>query len=578
VRENEASPLLTRHFSKKKQSKKRGRIQYPDFVKDANLDGRTERERKADLRREAKQKRGLHKAGKWKRILSACDYWFSKTNLATDDFMRATLKRYRGWMPIKTLLTFPKFQYWTDAPLLLEAFNSSAAGRYIVTFDKSLHLPESSTKPSLDDRPNANVSPVARHSGADRHEIHVRNVDELDGFGSEELQVAPIETRPTFVSNFSDDRSTRFDRSNDGDRTDCSRIDSTQVPAENALTVEDSDDDWVDYDYDSDEDETDPSSSGNIMQLAANECNRDLFPTGHASAEAQSLDDAFVRHRRVTVDIVEMIELQQLQEEEKYSMNDFVGDGSPLEEEKDEKPKPIEYTTKREIRVVRDEKDVAQLCHDVTLSARSIADSCSNDPKACAIGFDVEYCSLELDIRNTLPAMIQLSSPNERGPVGLVWLDKFKNKGRDILNSKAYAPLSAILSDSSVLKVGVGATRDAENLAQWWNVHDKKDMVHFFSGFVDLESELDERANGKSLQQMCETVLSRRLSKQKGGKRKGSNRRRTPTTHWRADILTAEMKNYAARDAASAIDIWMALHGFKVGKKARKKAKATKES
>jgi 3'-5' exonuclease/La domain len=576
VCEIDASRLLTRHLSKMRQSKKRARIRYPDYANDANPDRRTERERELDLRREAKQKRSLHKAGKWKRILSACDYWFSKTNLATDDFMRATLKRYRGWMPIKTLLTFPKLQYWTDAQLLLEAFNSSAAGRYIVTFDKSLHLPESSKKVRLADRPNAKVSPVALHSGP----------DQLDGFGSEELHVKPKKTRQTSVSNFSDDQSSQFDQSHDDE---CNRIDSTHVPEESTATVEAPDDDWVDYDYDSDEDEIDPSDLDNSIQPS--EGIRDFSAVVHASIETQSLDDAFVRHRRVTVDIIETIELQQLQEEEQYVMDNFVGDDSHLdwgfdgmlgfkdlellEEPKDDKPKPIEYTTKREIRVVRDEQDLALLCHDVALSARSIADSCSNDPKACAIGFDVEYCSLELDIRNTLPAMIQLSSPNERGPVGLVWLDKFKNNGRDILNSKAYAPLSALLSDSSVLKVGVGATKDAENLARWWNVHDKKDMVHFFSGFVDLESEFDERANGKSLQQMCETVLNRRLSKLKGGKRKGSNRRRTPTSHWRADILTAEMKNYAARDAASAIDIWMALHGYKVGKKTRKKAKAT---
>ena len=86
-----------------------------------------------DRQRKLKRMKGLHPAAKWKRVLSASDYWFSDINLATDEFLIHKLHRGGGWISLRTLLTFPKFQHWTDAQLLLDAYMSTAGAiRYEV--------------------------------------------------------------------------------------------------------------------------------------------------------------------------------------------------------------------------------------------------------------------------------------------------------------------------------------------------------------------------------------------------------------------------------------------------------------
>ena len=83
-----------------------------------------------------KRQRNLHPAAKMKRVLSASDYWFSRTNLITDFFMREQLKLYDGYIPLSVLLTFPKFQYWTDLQLLYDSFTNPAAHRFRLIIDK----------------------------------------------------------------------------------------------------------------------------------------------------------------------------------------------------------------------------------------------------------------------------------------------------------------------------------------------------------------------------------------------------------------------------------------------------------
>jgi hypothetical protein len=90
--------------------------------------------------RRNQEKEREHDAAKWKRILSASDYWFSDINLRKDAVLRNILKRYHGYVPVKIFLSFPKFHYWTDGPLLVHAFKS-AEDRYKVRFDPNLWRP-----------------------------------------------------------------------------------------------------------------------------------------------------------------------------------------------------------------------------------------------------------------------------------------------------------------------------------------------------------------------------------------------------------------------------------------------------
>ena len=94
--------------------------------------GRTSRKEQAKIR--------LHDGAKYRRILATCDHWFSAPNLRKDDFLRNTLKRYHGYVPIQILLTFPKFHFWTDGQLLVHAFKS-CPDRYKVRFEPNLWRP-----------------------------------------------------------------------------------------------------------------------------------------------------------------------------------------------------------------------------------------------------------------------------------------------------------------------------------------------------------------------------------------------------------------------------------------------------
>lgn len=689
---------------KKKKKKKRSQRQIEE--------DRFELERRRKLLR----LRNLHEAAKWKRVLSACDFWFSKKNLLEDYFVTNALQKHRGWMPIRTLLTFPKFEYWTNAKLLVDAFNSSAAGRYIVSYDQSLLRPTTATtaskqnpkrkrKPSIqsieqlqspvlpapaefpgtnqllplenqenDESPahdlsipfrdptetsfflpepmivehNAERSPSTNEEislSTDQQRVHSLHEDifavPIIGKDNHEANVSASTIETIFVfTNESENRSEQYhgeftvseqnlNQSNMGSSSNDSsyqqktatengsilvlpaqHIDNTmeddvvddddyetdRTDSEDNTDVDDESDpdhewaqnydewkdmdDWTDDDDNDDSDDDDTDDHDVDAGSDIDESERDV--PSHIE-ETKNPEDAFVRHRRVSLAFLNLIDLEREQDlegedhQEEYIPYPFDFD-SLLQDavgvEIPKKRKPNIYSTKREIRVIRRADELQVFCGEVV---RSVQDSLARhkDPNACAVGFDVEYCTLDHDIRNYLPAMIQLSSPAVDGPIGLIWLDKFKNKGRDVLSNKVFRSLASILSNPSILKVGVSATTDAINLARWWNIEDTKDVRHFFAGVMDLEAELNEATQGKSLQEMCKSVLDRTLSKLKGPKKNSFQKRRGKksykTSHWRTDVLTDPMKRYAAHDASSAVDIWMKIHGFEEEAPAKKK-------
>jgi ribonuclease D len=158
--------------------------------------------------------------------------------------------------------------------------------------------------------------------------------------------------------------------------------------------------------------------------------------------------------------------------------------------------------------------------------------------------------------------MIQLAGPGDKAPVGLIWLDKFPNHGRDVIGMDKCKPLLDILADYEILKVGVGASKDVRHLAEWWGINDGKFIDYYFAGFIDLEYEGNVR--DKSLAEMCKSILNKILPKSKeklskNQKKRKKEGRRTPTAHWRRKDVTKEMKEYAANDAACGIDVWMKL-------------------
>lgn len=153
------------------------------------------------------------------------------------------------------------------------------------------------------------------------------------------------------------------------------------------------------------------------------------------------------------------------------------------------------------------------------------------------LGFDVEYATLETDLR-LLPAMVQLASLEH---VALVWLDKLPDHGAEALRPEE--PLGALLADADAAKVGVGATADAANLESFSHGHLRCQTV--------LEVAPD--SHEVSLADLVAADLGRRLPKRKVAPR--SSRKKA---HWRAPCLTAAMKRYAAEDALASLLVWRA--------------------
>ena len=286
---------------------------------------------------------------------------------------------------------------------------------------------------------------------------------------------------------------------------------------------------------------------------------------------------ALVRHKRVNLEYLSNLtkigELETINDGDDefmeeygwgynlYNTEDFSEWGA-LDEEKtgvennNSQPKKKnlqKYSSSRELHIITKSTKLASFCQKLR---ESVARS-----QIKAIGFDVEYCTLEMNIRNTLPAILQLASPESNGPVGLIWLDKFPNHGKDMIGDDDCKDLLSILSDYQILKVGPSVSKDAKHLANWWGITDKKFVSFYCSGATDLEEELDDRVRSKSLKEMCANVLERDLPKlkEKGAKRKKEKRKKgkhIKTSHWRRDELTKEMKKYAADDASCAIDVW----------------------
>jgi hypothetical protein len=242
------------------------------------------------------------------------------------------------------------------------------------------------------------------------------------------------------------------------------------------------------------------------------EVSHEVNPELPVNLQGDDLRFALVRHKGVNLRYLDELAQEVAVENELSLFNDRHGvddynelaysigyyDVASIDEielqnpKKGKKPKQIpNYRTKRQVVLIQNAKKLATFCEMLQKSVRQAAAANCHNTQASAVGFDVEYASLEQDIRGTLPAMLQLAGPTAQSQVGLIWLDKFPDHGRNMLKDE-YEPLLNILTDSTILKVGVGASKDANNLAAWWGIDDTDDMKHFASGIIDIEHE-DEK-------------------------------------------------------------------------------------
>ena len=240
------------------------------------------------------------------------------------------------------------------------------------------------------------------------------------------------------------------------------------------------------------------------------------------------------------------------------------------------------FTFDGTVTVVKSPEHAASVCASLLRAsespngATSSTESTITDPNAAspafAIGFDVEFCTLEYDLR-MLPAVLTLASIDH---VWLIWLDKFNSHGYGLLST--CRPLASMLADPNVLKIGVGSRADAKKLLEWTPARQAA-ALEPIRGVIDLNSlDLSSMGDGadsdafsipteRSLSGWCEAVLGRKLPKRKHTGKKGS--KASKKAHWRAPHLTADMKEYAASDAAAGLGVWQALMKSAQGDAAR---------
>ena len=183
------------------------------------------------------------------------------------------------------------------------------------------------------------------------------------------------------------------------------------------------------------------------------------------------------------------------------------------------------YAWKGAVEVARTTKEVADLVDRIRATSSGV------------IGFDIECARLD-ETLIMWPAMVQLATP---AVVGLIWLDKLPDHGRDALNEDA--PLGAFLADASVYKAGVGVQGDAATLEGF----SRRLIVR---GLVDLNDDSDPPA---TLADLAALWLGKAMPKKKFFGRKDGKK-----AHWRADVLTRDMKRYAVDDAAAPLAIFIA--------------------
>ena len=440
-----------------------------------------------------------------KRIISACDYWSSHINLQNDTFIKQTLQDYKGYIPLSTISTFSKLQHWgTDLELIYNALTNDVSKKKYSVIF------------------NKDMIDIG---GRNRIRRMLRRRDDLSKYIDLVQKI---------------DRIRKLQREEEG-KEGTADSDALSTPEYmNAkeelekLELELVEHDTSQFDsYEKDEELPQPISNDRMS-------NDDMVLFN-------KYEYALLRPKRIDYTRLDDDEyyIEQINKPPKQPKKKRIGKSSL--------PK---YTSDRKIHVIRSAKQLNAFCNTVNTSNETV------------LGFDVEFCTLDEDLRNSLPAMLSIASSDM---VGLIWLDKFDNNGKDMLSDPECEPLLSLLANSSIQKVGVGVTSDATNLASWWGVTDTSFTSHYFSNMVDMNHITDnDKLCNKSLQEMVAEVLQRDLPKlkekdkqmKKEMRKRGKMQAKFKTSHWRSDELTPEMKRYAADDASSALDVWNAVYNI----------------
>ncbi len=518
---------------------------------------------------------------KHKRVLSLCDFWFGKVNMVSDAYILESLCLHNGWMPVANLMTFPKMQGWVEAHVVLDALSGTGGEkkyetRMDVFGDGACFRPR---------KFGAHFNALMREEATSRDlevgEILQRVREDPELVDCDDLSDA--ELRVLYGALFDPVAQQRADLQ----REELAEWADEELPG----LFPGGDTRWW-------EDCMEEPEDGGALPLAE--------PI-EAQPRAALLDAVNALLEQDDAEIADGAdELQSTLRERqlarvvnlavwRYSSSSggqapSSGEAARTVTARALSSRPI-FKFDGPLKVVDSVAGLNKFCARVLEGlpgSLSPPSSGAAEPEAAgplsgrvAIGFDVEYATLEEDLRQ-LPALLTLCSAEA---AALVRLDRLAEHGRSALAHSQ--PLARLLDEPRVLKVGVGARYDAANLLRWFvspaAVRGVVDLGALsLAGLADGEDGGEEGSEEaaepsewphelshvasyveggayepRSLAEWCDCVLQRSLPKRKHkGKKGGKSSKRA---HWRAPTLTAQMRRYATDDAAAALEVWNAL-------------------
>lgn len=549
--------------------------------------------------RKLKRQKNLHPAGKYKRVLSQCDYWFKASNLVNDRFLVMELAAHNGWCRLSTLSSFPRFKYWGTPNVLAEAFAAPGAERYDLDGDMVRPRVLRDYAPSgltLEEASDDDLASLHELLGGFEDDIsRWKREDVVDVLTSDDEILAElaiqsnawVEALPLAFQDVGRREELReicddfeYDLLDNVDEAYCDEdivdlgfaefTDRFGSPEARRRTIEDARF-WKriqGMDIFNELLASDPATARQCVAVALRRMKTNKFErlaarfaSHHLASNRDSVVKSIERHMyrrnsgfRIPIPTVnpfafgEIIEhvgsrtrLRRHDKEDAtdvwdddfdVSLRDEVDDEALLKTARKSLPR---FTHGAAIHVASSPRQV-----EATVAA--LRQSVGSDT---SIGFDVEYATLETDLR-MLPAMVQLATLDY---VVLVWLDKLPDHGARELHPDR--PLGALLADPSLVKVGNGARADAANLEAYSYGVLRTQSVH------DLAF---ERAT--SLAELVQIFLGKNLPKRKValGRNSKAGKAASKKAHWRAAQLTTAMRRYAADDAVASLAVWRAMN------------------
>lgn len=511
----------------------------------------------------------LAEPAQYKRILSCLQFWFGHQNLASDDFILKEMVANHGWMPISALMTFPRMK-WAHGreSLVVKALMTEGVGdkKYEVCSDPS-EVPFCCDEGVEDQRSlfkwdgHSVVAFRPLYFGKIYNEVFGKLMDgnwETKEMGDDDLAKRDSD-KDSGRNQVGDDVLIDLDEDEDEYEDDDRRVQyrrnwedapednlrfalqllqevravstvDTDLLEEEELLLDPDDDHALDFESC----EIEAMDRWELVEAIEN-----LLPTG--------VGDAFVF--TAVLKAASDIKSKGGRRKAKAKIDADADENKETNDMKGKQADLVPFEFNGSVQVCQTYKQAETTLQRLLqeLRGKGGGDG-AGDGSVAICGFDVEFCSLESDIRS-LPAMVQFATETR---AVLIWLDKLPMHGKLIFEE--VPSFGELLGDEKILKAGCGSTKDAQRLLEWCS-------GEWGSGISEVKGVVELAGGPKKvgLQDLCSLVLKKSFPKRKHTGKKQS--KESKKAYWRAPTLTSHMRQYAVDDVAVAVSVWHEQNG-----------------